>query len=677
MQFLYPSFLWALLALAIPIIIHLYSFRRYRKVFFTNVRFLKEVKEETSSRQKLKNLLVLAARCLAVIGLVLAFAQPFIPQQDKVLQGERAVSIFVDNSFSMNALSQDIPLLEKAKQRAREIVQGYSPEDRFQILTNDFEGRHQRLMGKEDALALIDEIKPSPASRVMEKVLQRQQQALNLGKAPNKVAYILSDFQKNISNFATYKDSSVQVNFVPLQAVQEKNIAIDSAWFEAPVQMLNQVSQMVVKVRNYSAEPAENVRVTIKHNGQEKPVGTFNIPAKSVATDTVNITILNTGWHEATLTLTDYPVQFDDSYNFAFYVAEKINILTINDNLPNRFLGAAFGRSAYFGVTDQNSKNIDYSKIAQYQLIVLNETTNLSSGLSAELHNYLKNGGNVLLFPNGSSNGSVYKTFLNTTGANELLGFDNTERQVASINTEEFIFNDVFINKNDNLKLPISKGNFKVNNIAAKGGENLMTYRDGTPFLQKYSIEKGNLYVSAAPLDERYSNFAKSGEIFVPMLYKMAIATAKSPQIAYTIGKDEFLEAEAKISAGESSYKMKGSNEEFIPDQKTISSKVILGVGESIKDAGFYNLYINPQEIINRFAFNFDRKESDLQYFTKDELTTTVANKSNFNVIDANDKTNFTALVGERSQGIPLWRWFIILVLIALAIEQLILRFFK
>jgi hypothetical protein len=675
MQFLYPSFLWALLAIAIPIIIHLFSFRRYRKVFFTNVRFLKEVKEETSSRRKLKNLLVLATRCLAVIGLVMAFAQPFLPQQDKVIQGERAVSVFVDNSFSMNALSQDVPLFEKAKQRAREIVEAYAPDDRFQILTNDFEGRHQRLVSKEDALALIDEIKPSPASRDLSKVMSRQQQALNLGKAPNKISYVLSDFQKNVSDIPNYKDTAMQVNLIPLQAVQERNISIDSVWFEAPVQVLNQTSQLVVKVRNYSTEAAENVRLSLNHNGQDKPVGTFNIPAKSVATDTINITILNTGWHEATLTLTDFPVQFDDAFHFSFYVAEQINVLTINDNLPNKYINSAFTGLPYFKVTNQNSSALDYSKLAQYQLIILNETSNVSSGLAGQLAAYAKNGGNVLLFPNGSANATAYKPLMNAFAANEFTGFDNAERGVATINSDEFIFNQVFTNRNDNLKLPSTKGNFKLSNIAVRGEERLLTYRDGTTFLAKYPAEKGNFYVSAAPLDERYSNLAKNGEIFVPMLYKMAISTAKSPTIFYTIGKDEYVEAEARVTAGESTYKLKGKAEEFIPEQKTIASKVILGVSEGLREAGFYNLYINPQEIIRKYAFNYDRKESDLQYFTKEELL--VFAKNNISLIDANAKANFTDLVGERSQGIPLWRWMVILALVALAIEQLLLRFFK
>src|SRR6056297_3586351 len=117
MQFLVPVFLTALAALAIPIIIHLFHFRRFKKVYFTNVRFLREVKEETSSRSRLRNILVLLARLLALAALVLAFAQPYLKQSGNVQKGSKAVSIFIDNSFSMDALSQDVPLLDKAKQR--------------------------------------------------------------------------------------------------------------------------------------------------------------------------------------------------------------------------------------------------------------------------------------------------------------------------------------------------------------------------------------------------------------------------------------------------------------------------------------------------------------------------------------------------------------------------------
>src|ERR1700685_3871109 len=100
MQFLHPGFLWALTALAVPIIVHLFNFRRYKTVYFSNVKFLRELKEETSSRSRLKHWLVLASRLLAVAFLVMAFAQPFIPNKhNKFGGGKKYVSIYIDNSF--------------------------------------------------------------------------------------------------------------------------------------------------------------------------------------------------------------------------------------------------------------------------------------------------------------------------------------------------------------------------------------------------------------------------------------------------------------------------------------------------------------------------------------------------------------------------------------------------
>src|SRR6187401_145767 len=141
MTFAHPWLLWGLTLTAIPILIHLFNFRRYKTVYFTNVRFLKEVTEETAVRSKIKHWLVLAARLLAVIFLVLAFAQPVIPVKNNpnvVASEKRGVSIYVDNSFSMDAEADEEKLLNRAVRRAREILNAYGADDRFQLLTNEF-----------------------------------------------------------------------------------------------------------------------------------------------------------------------------------------------------------------------------------------------------------------------------------------------------------------------------------------------------------------------------------------------------------------------------------------------------------------------------------------------------------------------------------------------------------
>ena len=102
MLFSQPAFLWGLLAVAIPIVVHLFNFRRYRKVYFSNVERLKDLMTEQRRRDTVRQWLVLAMRVLAIVFLVLAFAQPVIQSSNDALRtGSTAVSLYVDNSFSM------------------------------------------------------------------------------------------------------------------------------------------------------------------------------------------------------------------------------------------------------------------------------------------------------------------------------------------------------------------------------------------------------------------------------------------------------------------------------------------------------------------------------------------------------------------------------------------------
>ncbi len=680
MQFLFPAFLAALAALILPIIIHLFYFRRFKKVYFTNVKFLKEVKEETSNRRRLRNLLVLLSRLFALAFLVFAFAQPFIPQDKTVKQGKKAVSVFVDNSFSMSALSEDVSLLDKAKIRAAQIVEAYSPEDEFQVLTNDFEGRHQRLLGKEDALAMIDEIKISPSVREVSKIFSRQQQTLNSGTNDQQISYIISDFQKGIADFENIKDTTTEIEIIPLQSVQEKNVSIDSAWFEAPVQMMNQTNTLLVKVKNHSDEPINTVRLSIKHNGQSRPVGTLDLPANSSLIDTVPITILKTGWHRGELSITDYPIQFDDKFFFSFHVAEEVNVLVVNESGASSYLNAAFRGIPYFKVTNQNSRALEYSNFPNYQMIVLNDLRTVSSGLANELNQFVTNGGNLLVFPNAQADVNAYKNFLQTFPTDTYDGFAKAKKEVGKINTAEFVFKDVFQNKTSNLKLPSIEGSFKLNRIASRGSEQLLTLRDGNPFLNKYSIGDGTVFLCVSPISTDYSNLVRNSEIFVPMLYKMAISGSRERKIAYTIGADETLETDAlKKSAGSDLvYKLKGETEEFIPGQRIISSKVYLTIGNELKEEGIYDLMLEEGAPNASFAFNYNRKESDLEYLPTGEIQSIIdASGAKINILSADKMKDFTAFIGERDKGITFWRWCLIFVLAFLAIEGLLLRFWK
>lgn len=675
MQFLFPSFLWALIALAIPIVIHLFYFRRFKKVFFTNVKYLKEIKEETSNRNKLKNLLVLLSRCLAVAALVLAFAQPFIPTGSSVKSGINHVSVFVDNSFSMTAARQDIPLLDFAKEKARLIINSYSEEDKFQVLTHDFEGRHQRFVSKEDALSFVDEIQVTPSVQDIDKISQRQKQLLETA-AGNKISYIISDFQQSITDLSMITDTTVEINLLPIQTAQLKNISIDSVWFDGPIPFIHQNNQLVVRVRNNSGEDAEQVKLSFKKDGQEKPIGIIDLPANSVITDTVSVTVDKSGWHQGIVSVSDYPVQFDDEYYISFPVPDTIHALFINETGPNRYMDALFKGVKYFALSNQNVNQLQYQQFANFDLIILNDLKSISSGLSAELGQYLRNGGKLLVFPGKNADLTSYNSFLALSGANTFVGQNKNTREVAGINTEEFIFSDVYINTSKNLKLPKTTLSYDQNTLASKLQENLLSFRDGSAYLSKYRVGDGQLFVCVAPLDKDLNDLVLHAEVFVPLVYKMAIITTKHKNLAYTITNNVVIETDNKRQTGDYVYKISNGTEEFIPGQIPQGNKISLDIDDQVKKSGFYDLILNEKQIA-KLAFNYDRKESNMSTFDEVELAKLGDQNTKIKVISEALQANISGTISEKDKGIVLWKWFVVAALLFLAIESLLLRFYK
>lgn len=673
MQFVNPWFLAALGTLAIPVIIHLFYFRRYKKVLFSSVRFLKEVKDETSARSKLKNLLVLISRLLALAFLVMAFAQPFIRTSTKDQYTQNLVGIFVDNSYSMNALSQDIPLLSKAKQRARTIVESYDDQDRFVILTHDFEGRQMRLIHKEEALTIVDGIQSTAAVRNLAEAYSKLQ-SLESKAEGNKHIFLISDFQKSITDLTTVQDTVYKTHLIPLQSVQERNLGIDTAWFESPAQWLGSSNVLLYKIHNYGDQDVQDARVSIVQNNQTKPLGTINLKAGEIRTDTAEIIINTPGWQDLQLEVTDYPVQFDDKLFLSFNVKAKINMLVIAKDQPNDYLTTAIQSLPSVNLTTQSLKNINYSMISQNQLIILDDLNDLSSGLSNELISALRQGSNVLLFPGPAADLKSINNFCSLAGVGNYSTFEKKAIPVTNINTLEFTFKEVYTRVKPNMKLPTVQGKY-IRTKGIHGEENIMSFSDDQAFIAKAKIEKGSLYLCSTPLVADWSDLSRNPEIFIPMLFKMGLNKNVADVMLRFIGKDENIELSQSHGIDENTYHLTKSNQiDIIPFQRAAGIKTIMDMKGAIKEAGIYKIILKDS-IVSKAAFNYNRKESDLSTYSLVELNAKFGNV--FEVIDKADTASFDEWFKGNQKGKTYWKWFLGITLLFLLIESLLLRFWK
>jgi len=672
MQFVFPNFLWALLLLAIPILIHLFYFKRFKKVYFSNVKLLKEVKEETSNRNRLRNILVLLSRLAALACIIFAFAQPYLSNKEIDQNRDNYISLFLDNSFSMKSLSESVPLIDNAKSMARQVVNSYDEADQFQIITHDLAGNQQRWISKEDALVAIEEVELTPEVHPLSEVLYRQSQMFEDANGNNNV-YLLSDFQKNITDLNIELDSSIDVKLMPFQSIKENNVSIDSAWFLSPVPLKNQPNKLVVNLTNYGEESKGEVRLFVNQNGQSKPVGSFDISGNSKLTDTIDLVFLEGGWQNIEIKIEDYPIQFDDSYLISFQLNDDVKILSINEGNGNKYVNSLIQGLPNFTLVNQTLSNIKYNDFPSFDLIVLNDIINISSGLAAELENYVLDGGKLLLFPSKIGSLENINQFLSKLSANAFEQFEDKERNVFKINTSDFVFENVYERVDQNLKLPNTTGNFLSSNFASREGESILGYRDGSPYISKYVKEKGILYVCNAPLSTDNNDLVRIAEVFVPMIYKMALARNSAKPLAYSIGNDNITETNTSSLRAESVFKVSGP-QEFIPGQTRVGRRTIIDFNDMVSESGFYNLMISDT-IVDKFAFNYDRRESSLDFVPVSELKDKYGDK--YQIFDDFLKADVSQLVQHEDKGRILWRLFIILALVFLAIETLLLRFWK
>src|SRR5690606_17397838 len=269
MNLLFPQFLYGLLAIAIPIIVHLFNFRRTKKVYFSNNRFLQDIKESNSSRLRLKHLLVLISRILFIIFLVLAFAQPYISSENNYVPGGH-VKIYIDNSFSMsNQTGDDIPAIDQAVVFTESIISQYPGSTRFQLFTNEFDVSSESVKSFESFRDALTEVSLTPVSRSFSEIIGRMRGNSTQESELKTDYYLISDFQRstfqNLSE--AILDTASTYATIPLKFLNNHNLFIDSVYLGNPFLLKDNANELVISVRNTGAEAVEDVILKLTLNG--------------------------------------------------------------------------------------------------------------------------------------------------------------------------------------------------------------------------------------------------------------------------------------------------------------------------------------------------------------------------------------------------------------------------
>ncbi len=672
MQFISPYFLFALLAVLIPIFIHLFNFRKYKSEYFSNVKFLKDILQKTKKESQLQHLIILLLRILAISALVFAFAQPFIPNKKLKLQKGNLVTLFIDNSYSMESFSKNGSFLKESVDAAKKIINAFSYNDDFVLVSHDFSAKQSHILNKDEILSELDNISVSPQTKTFSEILKFKDNIGVYSKKTNHFNYYLSDFQKSGFDFSNLlKDSSFHY-FVPVQNEEINNISIDSCWFLSPVFKLGYQVTLNVRLKNYSSEDVVKIPIKLYVNGTQKALNALDIKAGSYADCQMNYTISETGKQSCYVEINDAPIHFDDRFYFVYNVSANSNILVINES-NNRYINALYGKDSVFNFTQLNVKQINYSIFKNSDLIILDQINQLSSGLQDELKKYIEAGGSVMIFPTETMDLNSWNQFLNILQIPNFRSLNIKTLKVKTLNIESVYFKGSLAEDYSQFEMPQVQKYFQFNGDLTNS-EPIMTLENGDPLFTLFSFSKGKVFLSAIPLEDSYSNAHKNAIMFIP-LHNIALMNQIQNKLYYTIGKDQFIIVKKSNTGNEDLFVLKSENsEEMIPEKRNYGNEVALFFHNGIKDDGIYRI-MQESDTTDLCAFNYNRAESDLHYYQESDLKKLIKQSNGKGDILNFQAKDLTKSVSEKLTGTPLWRYFLLLSILFLALEVLVLRF--
>ncbi len=666
--------LWGLLALAIPIIVHLFNFRRHKLVYFSNTAVLRNIQQENAKTRKLKYLVTLLLRCLFIAALVLAFAFPYHPEKQlNVNTSDNLIGIYIDNSMSMKGQSQRTTLIEDARQSARDLVHKLNPSNRYLLMTNSFEIQNEYPMNQEEMLDQLDRMNPDGTPVPMGEVIDRFEMLAKQHGFSTSTLFVYSDFQENTFDLSSAKaDTAMQVVVVPMLPEFTSNIFVDSVWLASPIVQMGLTNDLMVRVVNQGDKEVKGLPVNFMMNGATVASTTVDLEKNGSAEVAMQFVTESNGMQRCSVSLMDHPITFDDVYDFVISAKPSLSIVELGSEVSSCSL--LFEDDEQFRYTLMEPSRFDLGTISQAQLLIVNESAAMNETLQQTLLDAVSEGASLMVFPSmddPKNNAYLYQKLGLT-----LMETDTNSTSVEDLALQHAFFGDMILDLPQHPDLPKVKQHIhmKSNGIASP----LLTLQNADSFLLMETVGKGQAFVMATALNPDWSDLADNA-LFVPMMVKAAFMGGKMGRLSYTIGTDKMLVLSDLNLEGDRQFLFANADRSFelMPASEIRNGKVYLYLNDNLPAAGFYDLLVN--DTLNRVtAWNESRIESKMVFADRNDIEPQFK-KAGFNVAAVLDTSDFATadLVEAMAHQSSQWKLFALIALLALLGEIAVLRFWK
>ena len=530
--FLHPIYLYGLIAASLPLVIHLLSRRRLKRVRFPAVRFILLSQKRISRSYRLRHWLLLALRTLAVIVLALLLANPIFQTGAGLFAGGGPVSLvlLLDNSLSMT-WSGDGNGFKQAKEAARLLISSLNDGDRAALIPTNLSGSESfRLKGeKEVLLNELDRVEIADGTANFSAALSKAYELL-AAPAGQKEIRLITDLaltgwdQFSISSLKQV-DPSVPLKTIrvgkpqqPLNAtVKEVRAGGVGVGVDLPI-------FLEATIANFSNREISDLLVQLSIDGQSKEQKLVALPAAGEATASFQTRLSQAGSHFGRFTLKKEGLAGNLAVDFVLQAQDKLKILLVDGDPQTALVQSeTFFLTRALNPTGERDaslylptviipEGLNTASLDSYQVIILCNVSALADSVVARLQNYLRQGGGLMIFGGDRLQVENYNLKLGRSSPAILPGELREKRLTPEANGEKIANIDLNHPALQSVKDALLQESLKstrvwgYTRIAAAGKSPLMTLANGDPLLVEQKVGSGRVFLFAATADRDWSD---------------------------------------------------------------------------------------------------------------------------------------------------------------------------
>ena len=677
MGFLSPWFLAGVLAVGIPIWVHLIRREQAVRLPFSSLMFLRQIPIKSMSRKRLKYFLLLSMRLLIILLLALAFARPYFPWLSGPLAGgaaERFGVILLDTSMSMQYGDR----WERAKAAANEAISNLATTEEAQIVTfsSDFQILNLATADKASLRAALEQAAPTASPTSYSQAFRATERIAEDAGRPLSVV-LISDLQKAGLSAAGQAALPPVADFRVVNVAEGEgnspNWTVEGVRSRRTVYRARYPDRLVVQLRG-SGTPQATKDVTFTLLGKQIERKTVGIPESGVATVAFDGFDVPLGQNPAEITIgpaDQLPV--DDKFYFTLERREANRVLFLRESGAEAELyylrsALAAENDSPFQIEARTPADARSVPLREYAMVILSNVRQLPGALVSDLRDYVEKGGGLLITA-GSNTSSALEMQLQGLWPGKTLEKRMMTREgerlvlLGEFDRDHPVFRDLREAGTDSLRSVEVYAYLRLEAGPESGAAIPLRFSNGDPALVEKTVGQGRVMLLATSLDNVWSDFPLH-PVFVPLAHEMIRHTAQLSNEApsYAIPSTVSLREVARGQADGGSNRIwtvlgpEGNRE--VPEGEADSDFLVL------RRPGIYEM--RQANRTHRLAANPDPRESDLTPLSaEDEALWLSAARAPSEEAQA----EAAAMGPEQARRQFVW-WYLLLLALAIAVAE-------